>query len=149
MISGDEIGSVEIDIAFAHLAEARLQQAAPHIDLDPETIPKVVNKMARTTFKVIKEEFGNEDQQYLPERNIPIPGISVRASSDAGDVQKGKLVLKMQVIHRASHDRLTRCFQVCRESDVRRAAGEDVHIGGFPAKQDASSRTSRSSGKTH
>ncbi|KIV84831.1 hypothetical protein PV11_00585 [Exophiala sideris] len=92
-VRGDEIGSVEIDIAFSLLAEARLQQAAPYIDLDRETIPKVVNKMARTTFKVIKEEYGNEDHQHLPVRNIPIPGISVRACSDAGDVQKGKLTV--------------------------------------------------------
>ena len=57
----DEIESVEIEVAFARLATERLLQAAPHIELDREAISGVVKKMCKTGFKVIKEEYRNED----------------------------------------------------------------------------------------
>lgn len=55
----------------------------------------VVKKMCKTGFKVIKEEYGDEDSVYLAVRTIPVPGISVRVSSEIGNIQKGKLVLRM------------------------------------------------------
>lgn len=93
--SGDEIGSVEIDIAFAQLAQERLLEAAPYIDLDKASVPAVVKEMCKTGFKIIKEEYGNDDSQHLSVRTLPIPYVSGRVSSEVGDVQRGKLVLQM------------------------------------------------------
>jgi hypothetical protein len=92
---GDEIGSVEIDLAFANLASERLREAAPYIGLDHYAIPALVKKMCKSTFKVIKEEYGSEDSLHLVVRTISIPDISSRTSSEAGNIQRGKLVLQM------------------------------------------------------
>jgi hypothetical protein len=54
--------------------------------------------MCKTGFKVIKEEYGNEDSIHLDVRTIPIPGISVRVSSEIGDIQKGKLILNVSLM---------------------------------------------------
>ncbi|KIW66690.1 hypothetical protein PV04_05998 [Phialophora macrospora] len=97
-VRGDEIGSVEIDVAFAKLAQERLEEAAPYIDLDPDTIPAVVKKMCKSAFKIVKEEYGNEDSIHLAVSTIPIPGISNRVSSQVGDIQRGRLVLKMSEV---------------------------------------------------
>ena len=51
--------------------------------------------MCKTGFKVIKEEYGNEDSIHLAVRTVQIPGISVRVSSEIGNIQKGRLILKM------------------------------------------------------
>jgi hypothetical protein len=58
-------------------------------------VPAVVKEMCKTGFKIIKEEYGNDDSQHLAVRTIPIPNVSGRVSSELGDVQKGKLVLPM------------------------------------------------------
>ncbi|ETI22823.1 hypothetical protein G647_06899 [Cladophialophora carrionii CBS 160.54] len=97
-VRGDEIGSVEIDVAFARLAQDRLEEAAPYIDLDPSTIPAVVKKMCKGAFKIVKEEYGNEDSVHLAVSTIPIPDMSNRVSSEVGGVQRGRLVLKMSEV---------------------------------------------------
>jgi hypothetical protein len=51
--------------------------------------------MCKSAFKIVKEEYGNEDSVHLTVSTIPIPGISNRVSSEVGDIQKGRLVLKM------------------------------------------------------
>ena len=51
--------------------------------------------MAREGFKTIKEEYGSEESASLPVRRIPIPGVSVKESSEAGGVDRGKLILQM------------------------------------------------------
>jgi hypothetical protein len=92
---GDEIGSVEIDLAFAKLASERLREAAPYIGLDHYSIPGLVKKMCKSSFKILKEEYGSEDSLHLAVRTIPIPDISGRTSSEVGNIQRGKLVLQM------------------------------------------------------
>ena len=92
--TGDEIGSVEIDLAFAKLAEKRLTKAEPHIDLADQPVRKLVKAMARD-FRLIKESYGSEGSAPLLVRGIQIPGVSVKESSEVGGVVRGKLMLQM------------------------------------------------------
>ncbi|KIW94189.1 uncharacterized protein Z519_05505 [Cladophialophora bantiana CBS 173.52] len=111
-VRGDEIGSVEIDVAFARLAEERLLQAAPYIGLEPSSITSVIKKMCKGGFKVIKEEYGTEDSDHLHVRAIVIPGIAGHLSSEAGDIQKGKLMLKMSDMKRMFDTQLEKMYRL-------------------------------------
>jgi hypothetical protein len=91
---GDEIGSVEIDLMFADLVEARLRQFAHHEDLKSLDLRKVAEKMStsRTGFRGYKEEFGTEDSMSRPEYRIELPGLPSTFTIEAAGIYGGKMV---------------------------------------------------------
>jgi hypothetical protein len=92
---GDEIGSVEIDLAFQQLAKQRLQPLLRHFGHDQLWLTVASEQMTRSEFQILKEEFGTADSNEFPDFRIPIPGIPSTSSLRTADtiVTRGKLVI--------------------------------------------------------
>lgn len=91
--TGDEIGSVEIDLAFADLAETRLTPLAHQLGIDPEQVKRVATNMIRN-FKICKEQFGTEISMGQPDKRIRIPVISETMSLQSENIVRGKMIFK-------------------------------------------------------
>lgn len=92
--AGDEIGSVEIDMAFADMVRERLlnfQKQLPR-NMDEHEIQNLADRMARKHFRSHKEEFGEEDTMLRPEKSVDIPGFSETFSLPQARISRGKMV---------------------------------------------------------
>jgi hypothetical protein len=92
--AGDEIGSVEIDLAFADLVEDRLMAVAHQLPIYRNSIRKLAEKMTRKDFKACKEEFGTETSMSKNDKRIEIPGIPDTFTLPGANIIRGKLVFQ-------------------------------------------------------
>lgn len=91
--AGYEIGSVEIDMAFAKLAEERLRPFAAQLHLDADQVSRAAEKMIRE-FKSCKESFGTEVSMMQPQKRIRVPIIAETVSLGSADIVRGKMLFK-------------------------------------------------------
>ncbi len=92
--TGDEVGSVEIDLDFADLVEQRLSPFAQQLKLNPGELETVVIEMTRKDFKLCKEEFGTSLSMSQSQKRIEIPCISDNVSIPSAKIVRGALVFE-------------------------------------------------------